>query len=244
MLNFNTKMNMRVITDNCRLAVGFTFLLILGLTCSCSTVFFDKPQPTDSRNLKTVPSKIRGTWRIVNDDYRELFKIDKTSYVRVSTYRRKIPKIRVETSDMYKIKNGKIYPADDDSKAGYDYVEKNDTIYFDQMKVEESVVLSDSALLRSAKDCYVLNLKRENWWEIVFIQKMKNGEIQISCIASDSLMLVKDRFNISVLDSTKKDATLYHAEFKSRDIAKIIPANGSGVIYRLKPDSTFINEMK
>jgi hypothetical protein len=244
MLNFNKKSDMRLVYSNGRPAIRLAFLFILALTISCSNVLFDNPQPTDSKNLKSVPKKIQGTWRIVNGEYRESFKIDKTSYIRVSSVQRRIPKIKAETSFKYKIESGKIFPVDDDSKTGYTYVIKNDTVYFDEMKIEESVVLSDSAILRSARDCYVLNLKRANWWEIVFIQKMKNGEIQISCLPGDSSMFMKDKFNISVLDSTKEGATLYHAEFKSKDISKVIPADGSGVIYRLKPDSTFISNMK
>ena len=107
-------------------------------------------------------------------------KIDKTSYTKVSIIKKRVPKVKAGTSNKYKFEDGKIFVPDDDLKTGYPYEIKHDTICFDQVNVEESIVLSDSVLLRSAKDCYVLNLKKKNWWEIVFIQKLKNGEIQIS----------------------------------------------------------------
>jgi hypothetical protein len=223
------------------LTIRFTLLLITALTISCSTVFFDQPQPTDSPNLKSVPKKIRGTWTNVTKYYDKSILIDKTSYTQVTLSKRRILMVTPETSDEYKIENGKIFRSDDDSKTGYSYVIKNDTIFFVERKVDESLVLSDSVLLRAAKDCYVLNIKKKNWWDIVFIQKMKNGEIRISYPVPDHFMLMKNQFNITVLDSTRKDTTFYHAEFKSKGIAKVIPADSSAVLYNLMPDSTFIS---
>jgi hypothetical protein len=230
---------MTVIYDNGRVVIRYTFLLILALTVSCSTVFFDQPQPTDSRNMKSVPAKIQGIWKNTGKDYEESIKIDKTSYTKVSLKKNRVPKVTAGTSDKYKIENGKIFLTDEDSKTGYSYEIMNDTICFDQLSVDESIVLSDSVLLRSARECYVLNLKKGKWWEIVFIQKMKNGEIMVSYPVPDNFMVMKERFNISVLDSTRRDTTFYHAEFKSREIEKVIPPDDSGMLYLLKPDSTF-----
>jgi len=229
---------MRVINDNGRLAIRFTSLLILALTVSCSTVFFDNPQPADSRNMKSVPKQIQGTWKNISKDYEESITIDKTSYTKVTRENNRVPKARAETSKKYKIEDGKIFLTDEDIKTGYPYELRNDTIYFWQRN-EELIVISDSVLLRQAKDCWVLNLKKKNWWEVIFIQKMKDGEILISYPVPDSFMLMKDQFNISILDSTRKDTTFYHAEFKSKGIAKVIPADGSSALYILKPDSTF-----
>jgi hypothetical protein len=229
---------MRAIKDNDRLAISFTFLLILGISVSCSTVFFDLPQPVDSRNMKSVPSKIQGTWRNVNNDYEESIKIDKTSYTKVTREKYWVSTIKAKTSEKYLFKDGKIFVTDDGSKTGYSYEIKNDTIYFDQQQ-EESLVLSDSVLLRSAKNCYVLNLKKRNWWEIIFIQRMKNGEIRIIYPVPDYFMPMKTQFNISVLDSTRRDTTFYRAEFKAKEIEKVIPVDESGVLYLLRPDSTF-----
>jgi hypothetical protein len=221
-----------------RSSIRCALLLILTLTVSCSTVFFDNPQPTNSGNMKSVPDKIQGKWKNISKDYQESITIDKTSYHKITLENVRLLKARAETSSIYKLRDGKIFLTDEDEKTGYPYELRNDTIYFCH-RMEESIVLSDSVLLRSAKDCFVLNLKKKNWWEIVFIQKMKNGEIRISYPDPNSFMAMKDQYNISVLDSTRKDTTFYHAEFKSRGIAKVIPADGSTALYILKPDSTF-----
>jgi hypothetical protein len=238
MLNFNKKSKMRLLNSFERSSIIFVLPLIMALTVSCSTVFFDNPQPTNSGNMKSVPNKIQGTWRNTSKDYEESITIDKTSYLKVTLENNRLPKARAETSKIYKLKDGKIFLTDEDEMTGYPYELRDDTIYF-RHRIEESIILSDSVLLRSAKDCFVLNLKKKNWWEIVFIQKMKNGEIRISYPDPNSFMVMKDQYNISVLDSTRKDTTFYHAEFKSKGIVKVIPADGSTALYILKPDSTF-----
>jgi hypothetical protein len=238
MFNFNEKINMTSIKNEGSPAIRLILLLLLGLSVSCSTVFFDHPQPTDSRNMKSVPGKIQGTWKNVKKDHVESITISKTSYTKITIEKNRIPKALAETSKKYKIENDNIYLTPDDSETGYPYEIIHDTIYFEQRSKEE-IVLSDSVLLRAAKNCYILNLKKQNWWEIVFIQKMKNGEIQISYPLPDTFMSLKDQFNITVLDSTRKDTTYFHADFKSKGIEKVIPADGSGMLYLLKPDSTF-----
>lgn len=229
---------MRLINSFERASLRSVIPLILTLSVSCSTVFFDNPQPVNSGNMKSVPEKIRGEWKNISKDFRESIKIDKTSYHKVTLEYVRLLKARAETSSIYKLRDGRIFLTDEDEVTGYPYESKNDTIYF-WHRLEESLVLSDSVLLRSAKDCFVLNLKKKNWWEIVFIQKMKNGEIRISYPDPNSFMVLKDEYNISVLDSTRKDTTFFHAEFRSKGIASVIPADGSTALYILKPDSTF-----
>jgi hypothetical protein len=238
MLNFIKNSKMRLAGSYNRFRMAWALLLILTLTVSCSTVFFDSPQPTNSGNLKSVPDKIQGNWKNISKDYRESITIDKTSYHKVTLENIRLQKARAEASSIYKLRDGKIFLTDEDEKTGYPYDIRNDTLYFCH-QIEESIVLSDSVLLRSAKDCFVLNLKKRNWWEIILIQKMKNGEIRISYPDPNSFMVMKDKYNISVLDSTRKDTTFYHAEFKSKGIAQVIPADGSTALYILKPDSTF-----
>jgi hypothetical protein len=100
-------------------------------------------------------------------------------------------------------------------------------------------VLSDSVLLRRAKNCYVLNTRKNNWWEIFFIRRNKNGEISISYPVSADLIELKSKFNLRVLDSTREDTVRFHADFKSGNIEKILNKDGEGLIWTLNPDSTF-----
>ena len=229
---------MRTINYSNFSAVRFLFLLPLAINISCSTVFFDNPQPTDSKNLNHVPKTIQGKWKKISKNHEEILTIDNKSYHKIVVERHSIPNSKIDASKKYRLSEGKIYITDQEPATGYDYELLNDTIYFSERDTEE-IVLSDSVLLRSAKNGYVLNLKRLNWWEIVLIQKSKNGEIRISYPVPEDLMMKRTQYNIVVLDSTRKDSTYFHADFKSRNISNAFPADDSGILYILKTDSTF-----
>lgn len=218
--------------------IRVTILISLVITSSCSTVFFDNPQPTDARSMNHVPKAIQGTWKKSGKNYEEILTIDKSSWHKIATEKHGIPKSKMDVSKSYRMANGKIYSADQDFQTGYPYEILHDTIFFSERN-EEEIVLSDSVLLRSARNCYILNLKRDKWWEIVFIQKMKNGEVRISYPISEELMDMKTKYNIVLVDSARKDSTYFHADFKSRNIEGIIPKDDNGILYILKPDSTF-----
>jgi hypothetical protein len=221
-------------------STGRTLLLmLLPVTMSCNSVFFDNPQPSNSKNLKHVPKEIQGTWRNISKDYEESIIIDRTSFHKTTIKNNHLAKARIEASEKYKIAEGKIFLASDNFKTGYPYKLLNDTVYFTERNEEQAFVLSDSVLLRSAKNCYVVNLKNRNWWELVFIQKIKNGEIKISYPLGEDLLELRSKYNIAVLDSTKKDSIFFHADFKSRNIEGIINKYDEGTLYFLKPDSTF-----
>jgi hypothetical protein len=204
---------------------------------SCSTVFFDHPQPTDSDNMTAVPGELRGTWHSDCKNTKETIIIDRTSYHKTTILSHQIAKARADTSGRYRIADGKIYMTDELNK-GYPYKLQNDTIFYTE-RLEEGYVLSDTVLLRSAKNCYVLNLKKMNLWEIALIQKMENGEIRIGYPIAYDLLEFKSKYNVVVLDSTRKDTVVFHADFKRRNIGNIINNDGEGTIYILKPDSTF-----
>lgn len=213
-------------------------VLYLILTVSCSTVFFDTPQPVDSHNLSHVPKKLQGKWRVKGANEESLITIDNSSYHIVSVEKVRIAKSEADTSKAYRIKENKIYLRENNFLNGYPFELLHDTIFFN-IRIDDLIVLSDSVLLRKAWNCYVLNLKRKDWWEIVFIQKMKNKEIRISYPFNYDIVEMRSRWNVAVLDSTRNDSTFFHAEFSKRAIEKVIPRGGGGIIYILKPDSTF-----
>jgi hypothetical protein len=214
------------------------FMLLIVIISSCSTVFFDSPQPTDARNLNHIPKAIQGRWKKSEKNHEETLTIDKNSYRKIAVEKHGIPGSGKDESKSYRLAEGKIYLADQDFQVGYPYELLRDTLFFSE-RTEEELVLSDSVLLRSAKNCYILNLKRGNWWEIVFIQKMKNGEIHISYPVSEDLRNMDPLYKIALLDSTRKDSTYFHADFKSHNIEGVIPKDSKWILYTLKPDSTF-----
>ena len=212
-------------------------LVLLTTLMSCTSVFFDYPQPVNSKNIESVPVEIQGYWTDASN-YKESIKIDQTSFRKTSTEQNQIYKPEADTSRHFRITDTEIYLLSENKDKGYPYRLSNDTIYYDQYH-EETFVLSDSVLLRRAKNCYVLNTRKNNWWEIFFIRKNKNGEISISYPLSADLIELKSKFNLMVLDSTREDTVRFHADFKSGNIEKILNKDGEGLLWTLNPDSTF-----
>lgn len=212
-------------------------LALLTTFMSCTSVFFDHPQPVDSGNLESVPEEIRGNWTKSSKYEEESITIDQSSFKKITTSTNHIHKSNADTG-YFRIADGKIYLLSENFSKGNPYKLLNDTIYYTQHS-EETYVLSDSVLLRRAKNCYVLNMKKKTWWELVFIHKTKTGEINICYPISNELLEMKSKYNLMVVDSTREDSILFHADFKSRNIEKILNKDGEGLIWTLNPDSTF-----
>jgi hypothetical protein len=204
---------------------------------SCTSVFFDHPQPVNSKNIEIVPEEIRGKWTEVSKYQQESITIDRSSFKKVTVSFNHIHKSDAD-SGYFRIADGKIFLFSEDFKKGNPFKLLNDTIYYTQHS-QETFVLSDSVLLRRAKNCYVLNTRKNNWWEIFFIRKNKNGEISISYPISAELIELKSKYNLMVLDSTREDTVRFHADFKAGNIEKILNKDDEGLIWTLNRDSTF-----
>lgn len=60
-----------------------SFLLMLTIvlsTTSCTTHFFNEPQPVNTKNSKRMPRELAGEWR--NDEDKEIHHIDKTTWTK------------------------------------------------------------------------------------------------------------------------------------------------------------------
>jgi len=222
-----------------------SLILSLFIFISCGTVYFDHPQPVNSKNLKSVPKEIQGTWKTrhkiadKSSIYEEVITIDKNSFRKYSTEYYSIAKSEIDTSLIYKLSEGNIIITWKDKSRSYPYRLLNDSIRYSNLDDELEYVLSDSVLLRSPKDCYVVSLKNRTWWEIVFIKKMPGGEILIIYPLAEDLLKMKSGSDLMVLDSANKDSIYFHADFKSKNIKNVINKEEPGVIYTLFPDSTF-----
>jgi len=170
--------------------VIFAVLLWMSAISSCTYIFFDQPQPVDSKNLRKIPRELQGSWKST-DEAGERIVINATSF--------------------------KFFENDNPME----------------------ITLSDSIVLRKAKNCYVFNMKKRDWWEIVLVQKNRSGEITINYPLVTDLEILGQDYAYRVLDSAVKDSLYVHAEFESKSIAKLINAEGGGIIWLLKPDSTF-----
>jgi hypothetical protein len=220
-------------------SVCLVFLLMIA--ASCTVIYFDQPQPVDARNLRKVPKSLRGQWVKVSESDSSFIQIDKKNYSsrEVSYYR--IPLRSIESSAKYKLLDGKIFNLEEDAQRGYPYRLSNDTVFFSEWS-EGIITLSDSALLRKGRGCYLLNLKTELGWEIFMLRKGTGGKIYMDYPLKSDLYNLLHRYPVSVLDSTREDTIVFRARLKSRDIPVLFNSEGGGTIWELRPDGTFTDE--
>jgi hypothetical protein len=213
------------------------------LIASCTVVYFDSPQPVDSENLKKIPSSLQGTWR--NSNGNDSIIIDKTSFHFIGNTVYIVPKTALDTSSTYKIVNQRIFSNHENKSSGIPFKIVNDSIVYTEREVI-TYNLSDSTILRKAKNCYIFNNKNKGWWEIVVIKKEKNGIINIYYPSSESILDASPKFNLEILASTMNnrselisDTLHFHAQFMSNSIGPILIGEDIEPFYSLKPNSTY-----
>ncbi len=226
---------------NFRKPAGVCLFLLLMIAASCTVIYFDQPQPVDARNLRNVPRLLRGQWTKTSESDSSTILISKKGYSFREVSHYKMPLRNIESSVKYKLLDGKIYNLEEER--GFPYRVKNDTVWFSEYS-EETIILSDSALLRKGKDCYLLNLKKELGWEIFIIRKGTGGKFYMDYPLASDLYNLLYRYPVSVLDSTREDTLVFQARLKAKDITELINADGSGTIWELRPDGTFTDEIK
>jgi hypothetical protein len=223
--------------------IRVSLMLSLSVLVSCGTVYFDNPQPVNSKNLRSIPKEIQGTWKTRNrypdavTFNEDAISIDKHSFRKYSTVYYTIARTEIDNSPIYKLNEGKIFITRNGKSHSYPYILVNDSIHYSNREVEMRYELSETVLLRKAKGCYVVNLKYKEWWEVVFIQKSEEGDILIIYPVGEDLLKIAPDYNLMVMDSTKRDSIFFHADFKSESIRNII--NKEATIYTLFADSTF-----
>ena len=154
-----------------------TYIALVLCKVSCVSVYFNQPQPIDSKNMKKFPKKLRGTW--VQDG--DTILVGKTIFRKVEWDSKLLSRTEIDTNDAFVIKGGKIYNLDEDSTRGFDFIIQNDSILVNVSEIIE-FELGDTALLRFAsKDYYVLNEKKDSiWWNVFLIEKKNDGMILVS----------------------------------------------------------------
>ena len=168
--------------------VGFLILILSG----CNSVYFTEPQPVNTKNLFEFPSKYHGVWMEGEDT----ITINKNIYKSVSYRNESIEKSIIDTSSVHLLANGKIYFIKIDDKikltGGFPYVLKNDTIFYKYKDVVE-VFLGGNTFLRKVADKHILNIKSDElWWELVLVEKSKDGSLYGRRLSKDDMANFQD----------------------------------------------------
>lgn len=146
------------------------------LTVSCVSIYFNKPQPIDSKNIKKFPKNMRGTW--VSDG--DTVTVRKKTFRKVEWAYESISRAEIDSNESLIIKNNQLFDLESDSSKGYYYKVHDDSflVYIPQIieyKLDEKVLFR-----RVPEKYYTLNVNVDSiWWDVFLIERLGNGTVVV-----------------------------------------------------------------
>ena len=234
---------MKSLVGTLRKLPGIGLFILLMTAISCTIVYFDQPQPVNSRNLRRVPKAFHGQWVQASSADTSIITIDGNSFRTSSVYHNMMHISSFENSKVYRLRDGLVYNLEENKTRGYPFRIMNDTVCFTEYS-GEVITLSDSAMLRKGNGALVLNMRSGLGWEVILLRKGKGGDLLVDYPLTGELTSKESGYPVSVLDSSRQDTIVLQARLKSRDIRHLIRQEGTGTIWVLSPDGTFGDAIK
>lgn len=154
-------------------------ILVFSLLTSCTTIYFEEPQPKGGKNLKSIPEKFHGEYRLSEEQ--DLY-VNEFNYVVKSFESKKISIEEIHSNENIKITDSLVFDNDLKMGIGLPYKRINDSIFYNLLTID-TIFLSDSVILRKLKRNYVLNqTDSSGYWNVMLIEKDKSGDLLISSV--------------------------------------------------------------
>lgn len=206
------------------IVLGVTLLLV---RCgNKDTIYFEKPQPENVRDLSKIPSSYVGEY--VGKDSTRLI-IGNSIIIQKYTKIWPISKTGIDTSEVTFINEGLI--VDKETKEKYRIKTSNDSIYVYENKVDTLFLLSNENIARRFKHTLILNKRHsDNLWSVE-IYKLQKGILSIMFVESKSVFdkLSSEIENKVVRDSTKADTLKMILKPTKRQFKRILKIEESMV---------------
>ena len=154
------------------------FALISLIFTSCTTIFFESPQPEGVKALETFPENLRGTFLSETDT----FIVEEKSYSFPLIYEDQLSMDSVQKNPNMQIKDGLFYQNDLPVKTGIKFTERNDSIHY-KKHIRAYKTISDSMILKKFKKYFVLSEynKEYKYWSVMLIRPVAD-DLQINMV--------------------------------------------------------------
>ena len=195
-------------------------LLIPILLAGCleNSPGFLEPQPTDSKNLKAFPKKMRGDYSM---NEKENLSISQFMIIQWGMEDIDLSMAEIDSNSQLIIKNDTLYDIEDGEKI---FVEiRNDSLFGSMYWSDTAFTISDINIIRKCDDFYLLNeYTKDSVWKVVRMKFDKTPKIEFATINKKN-----------EAEELKKFTTLLNIEMKYDTI----------VDYRLKPTKEEFKQM-
>lgn len=195
-------------------------IIFLVISSACSQQYFDRPQPTDARNIYAFPEPFQGVWT----DGKDSLVVAKYFFANIEYSSLSLPYTKRDTTAFALFSGGKVYPYDSLRQqvigVGTSYEIKNDSIYYEIREVLE-VQLGRKAFLRQVEDQFVLNVKGDNgWWELFLMGVTDQQKVVVTYPSID--VMIEQEIN-PVLSNTEED--YFEVQWTTKQFNQLIENN-------------------
>lgn len=152
---------------------------------SCTTVYFEQPQPSGEPALNGFPKSFQGAYFIKDGETIDTMFVESDKFVYPETFKKDLVKASLDTLTSIRITNGLLYDDEIPIDYGIPFTESNDTIRYD-ITIKIPKKLSEVLILKKFGKLLVLNEKEEkkDFWNSYLIEKLKDGSLQVSAVGN------------------------------------------------------------
>ncbi|MEQ8241862.1 hypothetical protein [Fulvivirga sp.] len=161
---------------------------------SCTTIYFEQPQPSGDPALDGFPKSFQGSYFVKDGDQTDTLFVEKDKFIYPENFKKSLPAASLDTISTMRIANGLLYDDEVPIDYGIPFTENNDSIHYD-IRVKMAKKLSEVLVLKKFGKLLVLNEKEENknYWNAYLIEKLKNGDLQVSAVGNFKPEGVEDK---------------------------------------------------
>ena len=181
----------------------FYFILVALLVNACldNSPEFLSPQPSDKKNLKQFPGKLRGKYYIDRDKSLTIYRYHITQQ-RVEELKTSLNDISTDTNLF--LKNDTLFDKASNEKVAVTL--KNDSAFGYYEWIDTAFFISEKHLLRKYRKCYLLNERtKDSLWKVVKLEKTGNSEITFSVISMKAEAISVRKYTDLINPKIKKD---------------------------------------
>jgi len=174
-------------------------LFLLG--CSDNTVYFDKAQPENVKDLNQFPKSYLGNYE---DGNTKILTIEKNLIIEKYTYSYVYTKNEIDSNQNYIIKND--YILDKESNKKLLYKNLNDTFIIQETFIDTIFKISEYNVIRKFKGNLILNYNNNDLWRVEILSLEKKVLHHRSFTTTEIFnKLSKISDNQVITDSTQTD---------------------------------------
>lgn len=156
-----------------------TLAIFMG---SCTSIYFEEPQPRFKETLSEFPSNVRGTYVMENDT----ISIKEREYDYPELFERSFSLDEIDSFPEIKFEGELLFDETLPVKTGVKFNINNDTVEY-SVKLKLTKPLSEKLILKSHGDYLVLSEENEDvkgHWEVFLIKKMKGGDLELLTVGN------------------------------------------------------------